>query len=86
MSIADCTTCRQYSDEAALSIKVHLEAVTRLTHAVQQDVDDMEIFTLQEMLQARDAERQWAVARYKRHMDEHTPKTMTAGSGQALGF
>jgi hypothetical protein len=80
MSIADCQTCRDFIEDAALGIRRHLEAMARLAQAVQGDPGP-EISALEDLVRVCSLNRENAVARYETHLAEHTAKTMAAGSG-----
>ncbi len=79
MSVADCQTCRDFIEDAALSIQCHLDALSSLALALQNG-NGPEVRGLEESVRICSLNRENAVARYESHLDEHTAKTMTAGA------
>jgi hypothetical protein len=83
MSLSDCQICRDFLEDAATSIKRHLEALAALALAVQSTGHRQEISALEESVRVCSLQRENIVARYESHLAEHETKTMTAGSGTA---
>jgi hypothetical protein len=82
MSISDCQTCRDFIEDAAISIMRHLDAMDALALALQKNDSGPEIPALEDAVRICSLNRENAVARYESHVAGHD-RTMAAGSGSA---
>ena len=71
MPPSDCQVCRQFIEEAALSMKVHLETMADIAATVQKDNAEQELLALEETLEACRLRREEAVAAYENHLAVH---------------
>lgn len=85
MSISDCQTCRDFIEDAAISIIRHLDAMDALALAVQKNDIGPEIPALEDAVRVCCLNRENAVTRYERHVAEHD-RSMAAGSGSANSY
>jgi len=81
MSEGDCPICKQLLDHAAVSIRAHLRALSRLDLAVQRGKEDVSV--LEKFVRECSIAREDAVAKCAGHRDLHNVKVRAAGSGWA---
>ena len=84
MLIENCHRCTEFLQNAALSLKEHLDATGKFTQAMRNDRPDPEISALEKAASMASLRRIQAATDYKQHIEGHALKAAALATPNKL--